>query len=284
MLFKTNYNIENRNVSKILNYFFEDLIYKAKSKNGRYSPEEVINSDILLLTALKYIDNHNNFYQQKSDVANLRDFFFSSSMVGKVTHFNPVIARKIMERYIPFDNATIFDFSCGFGGRMLGVLSSKYKYEYIGVDPYIELYQRLLNFSQWICTTLDNGSKSKIYNLGSEVLITSLISKVDLSFSSPPYFNYEKYTDSNTQSYNKYTTYYEWIENYVIKTIENLFKYTKDGGLHLVNLEDTKRIKLIQDWIDISKSVGFNFEGIEDLCTLNRTSAKNKNKLLIFRK
>lgn len=35
---KTNYNIENRNVSKILNYFFEDLIYKAKSKNGKYLP------------------------------------------------------------------------------------------------------------------------------------------------------------------------------------------------------------------------------------------------------
>lgn len=244
----------------------------------------MINNDKLLLTALEYIDNHNDFYQQKSDVANLHDFFFSSSMVGKITNFNPVIARKILERYVLFNNAMIFDFSCGFGGRVLGTLSSKYKYQYIGVEPYVELYQRLLTFSEWICTILDNGSKAKIYNLGSGVLIPSLITKVDLSFSIPPYFNYEKYTDSNTQSYNKYTTYYEWLENYAVKTIENLFKYTKDGGLHLVNLEDTKRIKLIQDWIDISKSVGFDFEGMEDLCTLKRASAKNKNKLLIFRK
>lgn len=97
------FNIENRNISKILNHFFDDLIYRAKSKNGRYSPNEIINNDELLKSSLDYIDQHRGFYQQKSDAANLRDFFFSSSMVGKVTNFNPVIARKIYERYAPFD-------------------------------------------------------------------------------------------------------------------------------------------------------------------------------------
>lgn len=116
----SDFNIENRNISKLLNHFFEDLIYRAKSKNGKYSPDDILNDDELLKTALDYIDQHKSFYQQKSDVANLRDFFFSSSMVGKVTNFNPVIARKIYERYVPFEEATIFDYSCGFGSRMLG--------------------------------------------------------------------------------------------------------------------------------------------------------------------
>ena len=91
---------KNRNISKLLNYFFEDLIFQAKSKNGKYSPQEIIDSDELLCIALNYIDNQSNFYQKKSDVANLRSFFFHSSMVGKVNNFNPVIARKIFERYI----------------------------------------------------------------------------------------------------------------------------------------------------------------------------------------
>ncbi len=279
-----NFDIENRNISKVLNHFFEDLIFSAKSKNGKYSPADIINSDELLKTALEYIEQHRNFYQQKSDVANLRDFFFSSSMVGKVTNFNPVIARKIYERYVPFDNATIFDYSCGFGSRMLGALSSKYRYNYVGVEPYNELYQRLLIFMNWITSNLSHESSATIYNLGSEVFIPELVGTADLSFSSPPYFNYETYTECETQSYIRYSKYEEWLEKFVVETVKNIYMYTKEGGLHLVNLEDTKRIKLIQDWIEIAIKIGFSLEQIEEISTRRRTTNKNQNKLLVFKK
>jgi len=280
----SDFTIESRNINKILNYFFEDLLYRAKSKNGKYSPNEIISNDELLRIALDYIDKHRNFYQQKSDVANLRDFFFSSSMVGKVTNFNPVIARKIYERFVPFDDAIIFDYSCGFGSRMLGALSSKYKYHYIGVEPYEELYQRLLFFSKWIVSTLLNGSSSSLYNLGSEIFIPDLKGKIDISFSSPPYFNYETYTDCDTQSYIRYPSYDKWLEKYVAETLKNIFNYTKDGGLHLANLEDTKRIKIIYDWIEIALSIGFKLERIEEIPTKKRLTNKNQSKLLILRK
>lgn len=61
----SHFDIQNRNISKLLNYFFEDLIFQAKSKNGKYSPQEIIDSDELLCIALNYIDNHSNFYQKK---------------------------------------------------------------------------------------------------------------------------------------------------------------------------------------------------------------------------
>lgn len=279
-----NFVIENRNISKVLNHFFEDLMFSAKSKNGKYSPVDIINSDELLKTALDYIEHHRNFYQQKSDVANLRDFFFSSSMVGKVTNFNPVIARKIYEKYIPFDDATIFDYSCGFGSRMLGTLSSKYRYNYVGIEPYDELYQRLLIFMNWIISTLTHESLTKLYNLGSEIFIQDLTGTVDLSFSSPPYFNYETYTECETQSYIRYPKYEEWLEMFVTKTIKNIYMYTKEGGLHLVNLEDTKRIQLIQDWIEIALKIGFSLETIEEINTRRRTTNKNQSKLLVFKK
>lgn len=279
-----NFNIENRNINKVLNNFFEDLIYKAKSKNGKYSPKEIIDNDNLLETALTYINKHKSFYQQKSDEANLRDFFFSSSMVGKVTNFNPVIARKIYEKYLPYENATIFDYSCGFGSRMLGALTSKYNYHYIGTDPYEELYQRVIFFSKWIKETLNINALTEIFNTGSEQYIPQLKEKIDLSFSSPPYFNYETYTNCNTQCYIKYNTYDSWLKNYVKKTLENIHKYTKENGLHLVNLEDTKRIKLLNDWLDIATQIGFKLEEIETLSTRKRFSNKNGNKLLVMRK
>lgn len=278
------FSVENRNISKVLNHFFDDLIFRAKSKNGKYSPADVINNDDLIKLALEYIEHHKNFYQQKSDMANLRDFFFNSSMVGKVSNFNPVIARKIYERYVPFDDAIIFDYSCGFGSRMLGALSSEYKYNYVGVEPYDELYQRLLVFRNWIASTLCNESLATIYNFGSEIFIPNLIGKVDLSFSSPPYFNYETYTECETQSYIRYPEYDEWLENFVVETVKNIYMYTKEGGLHLVNLEDTKRIKLIQDWTEIAVKIGFSLEHIEEINTRRRTTNKNQNKLLVFKK
>lgn len=279
----SNFNIENRNVSKILDYFFQDLIYRAKSKNGKYSPNEVLNNDQLLESALKYIEEHRNFYHNKSDITNLKDFFFSSSMVGKITNFNPVIARKILECYIPIKGATIFDYSCGFGSRMLGTLASPNHYQYIGVDPYTELCERLLLFSDWIQDTLKNNNKPIILNKESEEFVPFLYEQIDFSFSSPPYFN-EIYTDSTTQSYIKYPTYEEWKNNYMKNTILNIYRYTKANGIHAVNLQDTKRISIIEDWIKIATKIGFILEESRTISTVKRKTTKNENKLLIMRK
>lgn len=283
ILDNTNFRIENRNINKILDFFFQDLIYIAKSKNGKYSPNEIVNNDQLLELALNYIDNHRDFYHNKSDITNLKDFFFNSSMVGKVTNFNPVIARKIFEYYAP-ENATIFDYSCGFGSRLLGALSSKKHYQYIGVDPYTELIERLLIFADWIQDIIKDSNKPIIINQGSEEFIPSLCNKVDLSFSSPPYFNYEIYTDCNTQSYIKYPIYEEWKNNYITKTIFNIYRYTKSNGIHAVNLQDTKRISIIDDWIEISSEIGFKLEEIRTIETVKRKTTKNENKLLVMRK
>lgn len=280
-----NFYIQNRSISKVLAYFFNDLIYKAKSKNGRYSPNEILYDDKLLRQALDYIGKHPNFYAQKSPEANLRDFFYSSSMCGKVTNFNPVIARKIFEHYMPCENATIFDYSCGFGSRMLGALTSPYKYRYVGVDPYRELYYRLLQFSNWISTVLgEDESRAQIINQGAEQFLDSLVGQVDLSFSSPPYFNYEIYTDEPTQAYIMWPTYEEFVKKFVSPLIQNLYAYTKPNGIHIVNLEDTKRIKMIDDWLRIAYEVGFKLVEKREIETLKRKSTKNKNLLLVMEK
>lgn len=48
------FSVENRNISKVLNHFFDDLIFRAKSKNGKYSPADVINNDDLIKLALEW--------------------------------------------------------------------------------------------------------------------------------------------------------------------------------------------------------------------------------------
>ena len=81
-----------------------------------------------------------------------------------------------------------------------------------------------------------------------------------------------------------YPIYDKWIQNYVLPTIQNIYNYTKLNGIHIVNLENTKRIKIIDDWLNIALDIGFKLEEIREIDTLRRSGTKNGNKLLVMKK
>jgi len=65
---------------------------------------------------------------------NLRTAFFSKARYiwNAGRNFLPIRAKAIYERFCP-ENGYVYDYSAGFGGRMLGALSSKNNYTYIAV-------------------------------------------------------------------------------------------------------------------------------------------------------
>lgn len=273
---------EGTDLRAIIDNFFGDLIYSSKSKNGTFSPMELLMDDESLKTAFAYIDAHPNFYK-KSDVTNLKSFLRNSSKVGKVSNFDASIARKIYETYLP-NGGNVLDYSCGFGKRMSGALLSKNKYYYFGIEPAQELYRRLLKYLSWLLKYVDEEISANIYNVGSEIPIRDLEDKIDLSFSSPPYFDYERYNDEETQCYNRFKTYSSWLEGYVLPTLLNIYSYTKDGGLHLVNLQNIGGHTLIEDWTMLCEKIGFKILEERELKTLRRKNAKSKSKLLVYTK
>ena len=52
----------------------------------------------------------------------------------------------------------------------------------------------------------------------------------DSIFTSPPYFDVEKYSDEETQSYKRYTTIDSWNKNFLHKTIGKLIPTLKKDG------------------------------------------------------
>ena len=150
--------------------------------------------------------------------------------------------------------------NCGWGARMLGCLSSPYEYKYVGIEPNSKLNERLKEFSEWICKSLHRENNTVLYLEGSEVFHEELVNTVDLSFSSPPYFNLEIYCNEETQSANENTTFKAWVEHYMIPTIKNIYKYTKVGGLHIVNLKNLStagKEPLLDVWIKCCIAAGF---------------------------
>jgi hypothetical protein len=97
--------------------------------------------------------------------------------------------------------------------------------------------------------------------------------KFDLIFTSPPYYNAEKYSNDIEQSYIRYTNYdeeneYSWKKNFLIPLFQNTYTLLKVGGEFWLNIADTgvsnkiglNKIPLKSDSITISKGVGFHYK------------------------
>ena len=58
----------------------------------------------------------------------------------------------------------------------------------------------------------------------------------DTVFTSPPYFNVERYSYDETQSWVRHKEINELNENFLQKTLKNLWCSVKSGGYLLVNI------------------------------------------------
>ena len=167
-----------------------------------------------------------------------------------VSNFRPTAAKLIYEK---FGGDTIWDMSCGWGGRLIGFLASSRK-RYIGTEPSSLTFAGL----QKIKEDFFYLKKSvELHKLGSEEFIPDRNS-LDLCFTSPPYFDTEKYSDENTQSYIKFPTKEEWVNGFLRKTIENCYRGLKDGKYMLINIANTPKYKFIEEETQrIAKELGF---------------------------
>ena len=157
-------------------------------------------------------------------------------------NFKPLIAKTIYDLYCP-EGGTVFDYSAGYGGRMFGAAVSDKVSKYIGTDPCQQTFYGLRKLAR----------KLERYCLGKEFQVFNMCSEdpswypdvpVDVCFSSPPYFDAERYSDEPTQSYKKYPDIKTWIDMFLFKTIENCYRILKDGGYFIINIADTGRYGL----------------------------------------
>jgi hypothetical protein len=167
-----------------------------------------------------------------------------------VSNFRPTAAKLIYEK---FGGDTIWDMSCGWGGRLIGFLSSSRK-RYIGTEPSSLTFEGL----EKIKKDFFYLKKSvELHKLGSEEFIPDRNS-LDLCFTSPPYFDTEKYADEETQSYIKFPTKEEWVNGFLRKTIENCYRGLKSGKHMLINIANTPKYKFIEEETQkIAKELGF---------------------------
>ena len=184
-----------------------------------------------------------------------------------VSNFRPTVAKYIYNTY--GNKGTVWDMSSGFGGRLLGFLASDCK-KYIGTDPSTPTHNGLLEMKNdyaYLCKNIE------LLCIGSEDY-TPEPNSIDLCFTSPPYFDTEKYTDEETQSYKKFPTTDLWLNGFLKKTIENCYLGLKNDGYMIINIANTKSYKTVEeDLIKVADDVGFE---LVDTLYLNLSSIAGK--------
>jgi hypothetical protein len=188
----------------------------------------------------------------------IRRILKSFSNCAAVSNFRPVIARAIIARYTA-SGETVVDFSAGYGGRLVGALSLSR--HYVGIDPCAMqvrgLRRCIAKLSQLKLTT---GS-ARIYPGCAEVELPKLPSRfAQLVFTSPPYFDWEKYSNHPTQSSIRFRSYPDWLAGFLRPVVEQSYRVLANGGTLAVNFPNGGcRTTLLADLMRLTAGAGFRY-------------------------
>lgn len=236
--------------NRIYKHFFPNIL-KISTKTGR-SVCDVLGDKKLLLKVIR-----NRLGIGYKEIFNIRPNMIkqgakSTGLAAHGSQFKPLIAKAIYNMYVK-DGDNVLDYSCGFGSRLLGLMATGKNVKYFGFEPSTETYKNLLNLSSHFGFNVD------IKNCGSET--ESFNDKMNFVFSSPPYFDHEIYCDENTQCYNGYPDYDDWLEKYWKKTITNIRGMMASGavfGINIGNNSNEKMIRIANDVLEITEQCGFS--------------------------
>lgn len=146
------------------------------------------------------------------------------------SQFKPSAAKAIYEM---FNAKKILDFSAGWGDRLCAFHSCKNTKYYLGIDPNDKLIEGYLKQNEFYNTT----KSVELINAPAEDAAIPC-NYFDMVFSSPPYYNIEKYSKEPTQSYIRYPKLMDWLENFLFTVIEKSCKALKRQGYLIINISD----------------------------------------------
>lgn len=190
------------------------------------------------------------------------------------TVFRPAIARFICEKYCP-PGGVVWDPCSGYGGRLLGAHAAGV--HYIGTDVEIE-------------TISGNRRLAEALGASHDLFVTPAEDfsppPVDLVFTSPPYFDCERYSQAEEQSWKKYRDLGSWIDGFMRPVMTRARAALRSGYL-ILNVADFRERKQIIPIVDrtISAAIDSGFAHVQTLqmplASINRRAPIEP--ILIFR-
>jgi tRNA1(Val) A37 N6-methylase TrmN6 len=199
-----------------------------------------------------------------------RGIYFCCGLT-KNTMFRPHLSKIICSNYA---DKVVLDPCCGWGGRMLGALSSRK--HYVGFEPNPQTYESLVKLARFVGVGKDR------YTLicdGAENMNNYDFPNVDLVLTSPPYFNLEIYAEGKQQSENQYDEYSSWKDSWLKDVIQKSINRLNKNGHSAWNVHSVKNMPMVEDVEEIHKDLDFkHYIDISLTSSKRQANQKTKNK------
>ena len=213
--------------------FHECVRMKARTK-GNLSPLEMWGDLALRAKIVEEAENRKHSSLRASMTANCRPAW----------GFSPAAAKAVYQHFGgEKQGLRILDPCAGWGDRMVAALSLPNLGRYAGYDPntaMADVYERIRN-----CY----GGRADARVLTSSFEDVALDEGAfDIAFTSPPYFDYEEYSDDPGQSYKRYPTAGAWRSGFLAPLVKSCFTGLDVGGVLAINISNAGRAPLVE-WL-----------------------------------
>lgn len=263
--------------NKASDYFHQVERWKCDA-TGYPSPQKTWNNERFRLTLFKALFS---LKVKEINPTVLRNIISLRKYIA--AQFRPSVAKFI---YDMFEAENVLDLSMGWGDRILGAHASESVKKYVGFDPNLNLIQGYVNQIKYY-QKIGTPMKFSLHPLCAEDTQIVLNDEFDLIFTSPPYFDKEKYDQSDQQSYKMYKKFDDWMKNFLFETIKLRIENLKSGGHLIINISDIysrkKQFKICDGMNDYIASTGqFEYMGAMGLRMPKRPMSKSSKTVGVY--
>ena len=205
--------VERLNTKGKYNANFYDFLQNVE----KFKKKKFIQTMLIYYDAVKNKNKTKNEYVVYKEVYNI--------CISAINLFRPLVAMEIYARFKP---TAVLDFSCGWGGRLMGACALNVP-KYIGID----INKNLEPCYKKMCDFLQNKTNTETTMYFQDALTMDYSSlEYDMVFTSPPYFFLEQY--SHNKSYNNSKT--EMKTKFYQPLFKKTFESLKKGGVYCLNV------------------------------------------------
>ncbi len=205
--------------------------WKARAKGGQ-SPKEIFDNKEYLSDIIRKIVVQGYFPTKEKILKELQRYRGNKQISG----FMPCVAKSIYHKYCD-EESRVFDFCAGYGGRLFGAMACDKVKSYTCSEVNFETYSNLHNLYGTLRLHGEIEKEVNIFNQDSILAMKQFSDKsFDFCFTSPPYFNAEIYSDDSGQSCNRYSSYGEWFDNFLIGAIVEAMRISEKVAINIANV------------------------------------------------
>jgi 16S rRNA G966 N2-methylase RsmD len=196
------------------------------------------------------------------------------------SQFKPSVAKSL---YDFFGAKRVLDFSAGWGDRLVGFLASGAE-SYVGIDPNTQLHEPYQKIVDWVSP---NKKVQMVCQPAEDVNFSDYT--YDFVFTSPPYFDTERYSEEPTQSWKRYEGEQAWLEGFLLNTLRRAWVHLEEGGRMAINISDVFSTQVegsykivCKPMLEYMENLGATYEGVigYPLSKLPGTKLKQEAQLL----